>query len=63
MSKFIKLKDGIDGVSDLIINIDLITAAIPKYNSDCSPVWFLGDQNVLVKETPERILKMIDTAK
>ena len=63
MSKFIKLTDGIDGVSDLIINIDLITAAIPKYNSDCSLAWFLSDQNVLVKETPERILKMIETAK
>nr|DAW79794.1 MAG TPA: Flagellar and Swarming motility protein [Caudoviricetes sp.] len=32
------------------------------YN-DCSVVEFSGEHNVVVKETPERILKMIETAK
>lgn len=63
MSKFIKLTDGIDGCSDLIINVDLIRTVIPEYNGGNSIVEFSDDHNVVAKETPERILKMIETAK
>lgn len=63
MSKFIKLTDGIDGCSDLIINVDLIRTVIPECNGGNSIVEFLDDHNVVAKETPERILKMIETAK
>lgn len=63
MSRFIKLTDGIDGVSDLIVNVDLIRTVIPEYNSGCSLVEFSDEHNVVVKETSERILKMIETAK
>lgn len=63
MSKFIKLTDGIDGCSDLIINVDLIRTVIPECNGGNSIVEFSDDHNVVAKETPERILKMIETAK
>ena len=62
MSKFIKLTNFRAGDGDLIVNADLVRTVTTAHN-DCSLVWFLGDQNVLVKETPERILKMIETAK
>lgn len=63
MSKFIKLTDGIDGVGDLIVNVDLIRTVILECDGGSSIVEFLDDHNVVVKETPERILKMIETAK
>ena len=63
MSKFIKLTNGIDGVSDLIVNVDLIRTVILECDGGCSLVEFWDDQNVVVKETPERILKMIESAK
>ena len=63
MSKFIKLTDGIDGVSDLIINVDLIRTVIPEYGSGCSIIEFSDTHNVVAKETSERILKMIEAAK
>lgn len=63
MSKFIKLTDGIDGCSDLIINVDLIRTVTPECDGGNSIVEFSYDHNVVVKETPERILKMIETAK
>lgn len=63
MSKFIKLTDGIDGVSDLIVNVDLIRTVILECDGGRSLVEFSDEQNVVVKETPERILKMIETAK
>lgn len=62
MGKFIKLTSGIDGVSDLIINIDLIRT-VTSAHDDYSIVKFSDEHNVVVKETPERILKMIETAK
>ena len=62
MSKFIKLTNGVDGCSDLIVNVDLIRIVTPEYNN-CSIVEFSDEHNVVVKETPERILKMIETAK
>ena len=62
MSKFIKLTNGVDGCSDLIVNVDLIRIVTPEYNN-CSIIEFSGEHNVVVKETPERILKMIETAK
>lgn len=62
MSRFIKLTDGIDGVSDLIVNVDLIRT-VTSAHDDCSIVKFSDEHNVVVKETPERILKMIETAK
>nr|DAM39484.1 MAG TPA: Flagellar and Swarming motility protein [Bacteriophage sp.] len=62
MSKFIKLTSGIDGVSDLIVNVDLIRTVTLEYN-DRSLVEFSYEHNVVVKETPERILKMIEAAK
>ena len=62
MSKFIKLTNGIDGCSDLIINVDLIRTVIPEYNGS-SIIEFSDEYNVVAKETPERILKMIETAK
>lgn len=62
MSKFIKLTDGIDGVSDLIINIDLIRT-VTSAHDDYSIVKFSDEHNVVVKETPERILKMIESDK
>lgn len=62
MSKFIKLTNCVDGCSDLIINVDLIRIVLPEYNG-CSIIEFSDEHNVVVKETPERILKMIETAK
>lgn len=56
MSKFIKLTDGIDGFSDLIVNVDLIRTVILECDGGCSLVEFSDEQNVVVKETPERIL-------
>lgn len=63
MSKFIKLTDGIDGCSDLIINVDLIRTVIPECDGGNSIIEFSDEHNAVVKETPERILKMIETAK
>lgn len=63
MSKFIKLTDGIDGCSDLIINVDLIRTVISECNSGNSIVEFSDCHNVVAKETPERIFKMIEAAK
>lgn len=63
MSRFIKLTDGIDGVGDLIVNVDLIRTVILECDGGSSIVEFSDDRNVVVKETPERILKMIETAK
>ena len=62
MSKFIKLTNCVDGCSDLIINVDLIRTVTSSHN-DCSIVKFSDEHNVVVKETPERILKMIEAAK
>lgn len=62
MSKFIKLTNPRDEDSHLIVNVDLIRIVTSTYN-DCSVVKFSGEHNVVVKETPERILKMIETAK
>ena len=60
--KFIKLTSGVDGCSDLIVNVDLIRIVMPEYNN-YSIIEFSDEHNVVVKETPERILKMIETAK
>lgn len=62
MSKFIKLTNFRSSDGDLIINVDLIRTVTSAYN-DCSIVKFSDEYNVVVKETPERILKMIETAK
>ena len=62
MSKFIKLTNGVDEGSDLIINVDLIRIVRPEY-SGYSIIEFSDERNVVVKETPERILRMIETAK
>jgi hypothetical protein len=63
MSKFIKLTNFRAGDGDLIVNVDLIRTVIPECNGGNSIVEFSDDHNVVVKETPERILKMIETAK
>lgn len=60
MSKFIKLTNF--RAVDLIVNVDLIRTVTSAHN-DCSIVKFSDEHNVVVKETPERILKMIETAK
>jgi len=62
MSKFIKLTNFRAGDGDLIVNVDLIRTVTSAHN-DCSIVKFSDEHNVAVKETPERILKMIETAK
>lgn len=62
MSKFIKLTNFRAGDGDLIVNVDLIITVASAHN-DCSIVKFSDEYNVVVKETPERILKMIETAK
>ena len=62
MSKFIKLTNFRAGDGDLIVNVDLIRTVTTAHN-DCSIVKFSDEHNVVVKETPERILKMIETAK
>ena len=62
MSKFIKLTNFRAGDGDLIVNVDLIRIVTTSHN-DCSIVEFSDEHNVVVKETPERILKMIETAK
>ena len=62
MSKFIKLTNFRAGGGDLIVNVDLIRTVTTAHN-DCSIVKFSDEHNVVVKETPERILKMIETAK
>lgn len=62
MSKFIKLTNFRAGDSDLIVNVDLIRT-VTSAHADCSIVKFSDEHNVVVKETPERILKMIETAK
>ena len=62
MSKFIKLTNFRAGDGDLIVNVDLIRTVTSAYD-DCSIVEFSDEHNVVVKETPERILKMIETAK
>lgn len=61
MSKFIKLTNFRAG-GDLIVNVDLIRTVTSSHN-DSSIVKFSDEHNVVVKETPERILKMIETAK
>ena len=60
MSKFIKLTNFRAGDGDLIVNVDL---TVTSAHNDCSIVKFSDEHNVVVKETPERILKMIETAK
>lgn len=62
MSKFIKLTNFRAGDGDLIVNVDLIRT-VTTAHGDCSIVKFSDEHNVVVKETPERILKMIETAK
>jgi hypothetical protein len=62
MSKFIKFKNFRAGDDDLIVNVDLIRTITSAHN-DCSIIKFSDEHNVVVKETPERILKMIETAK
>lgn len=62
MSKFIKLTNPRDEDGHLIVNVDLIRIVTSTYN-DCSVVEFSDEHNVVVKETLERILKMIETAK
>jgi len=62
MSKFIKLTNFRAGDGDLIVNVDLIRTVTSAYN-DCSIVKFSDEHNVVVKETPERIFKMIEAAK
>lgn len=62
MSKFIKLTNFRAGGGDLIVNVDLIRTVTSSHN-DSSIVKFSDEHNVVVKETPERILKMIETAK
>lgn len=62
MSKFIKLTNFRAGDGDLIVNVDLIRT-VTSAHDDCSIVKFSDEHNVVVKETPERILKMIETAK
>ena len=62
MSKFIKLTNFRAGDGDLIVNVDLIRT-VTSARDDCSIVKFSDEHNVLVKETQERILKMIETAK
>lgn len=62
MSKFIKLTSVRDGDCGLIVNVDLIRTVISA-RDDYSIVKFSDEHNVVVKETPERILKMIETAK
>nr|DAK08814.1 MAG TPA: Flagellar and Swarming motility protein [Caudoviricetes sp.] len=62
MSKFIKLTNFRAGDCDLIVNVDLIRTVTSAYD-DYSIVEFSDKHNVVVKETPERILKMIETAK
>ena len=62
MSKFIKLTNFRAGDGDLIVNVDLIRTVTSAHN-DCLIVKFSDEHNVVVKETPERILKMIETAK
>ena len=62
MSKFIKLTNFRAGDGDLIVNVDLIRT-VTSVHDDFSIVKFSDEHNVVVKETPERILKMIETAK
>lgn len=62
MSKFIKLTNFRAGDGDLIVNVDLIRT-ITSAHDDCSIVKFSDDHKVMVKETPERIFKMIQAAK
>lgn len=62
MSKFIKLTNFRAGAGDLIVNVDLIRT-ITSAHDDGSIVKFSDDHKVMVKETPERIFKMIETAK
>ena len=62
MSKFIKLTNFRAGDGDLIVNVDLIRTVIPECNG-CSIIEFSDEYNVVAKETPERIFKMIETAK
>lgn len=56
MSKFIKLTNFRAGDGDLI-------RTVTSDHDDGSIVEFSDEHNVVVKETPERILKMIETAK
>lgn len=62
MSKFIKFTNFRAGDDDLIVNVDSIRTVTSTYN-DCSIIKFSDEHNVVVKETPERILKMIEAAK
>lgn len=62
MSKFIKLTNFRACDGDLIVNVDLIRTVTSDHD-DGSIVEFSDEHNVVVKETPERILKMIETAK
>ena len=62
MSKFIKLTNFRAGDGDLIVNVDLVRI-VTSTPYGCSIVKFSDNHNVKVKETLERILKMIETAK
>ena len=62
MSKFIKLTNFRAGDGDLIVNVDL-ARVVTSTPDGCSIVKFSDNHNVKVKETLERILKMIETAK
>ena len=62
MSKFIKFKNFRAGDGDLIVNVDLIRTITSAHN-EFSIIKFSDEHNVVVKETPERILKMIEAAK
>lgn len=62
MSKFIKLTNFRSGDGDLIVNVDLVRI-VTSTPDGCSIVKFSDNHNVKVKETLERIFKMIETAK
>lgn len=62
MSKFIKLTNFRAGDGDLIVNVDLVRIVTSTLDG-CSIVKFSDNHNVKVKETLERILKIIETAK
>lgn len=62
MSKFIKLTNFRAGDGDLIVNVDLIRT-VTSAHDDCSIIKFSDERIVRVKETMERILKMIEAAK
>ena len=62
MSKFIKFTNFRAGDGNLIVNVDLIRT-VTSAHDDYSIVKFSDEHNVVVKETPERILKMIESDK